>query len=131
VGLLRLGQSLVGLPNSITVWFSISAVMIVARVVFSIRVHTTGFGGYRYLFVLFALELLVGETIIAGGIMLTATTGVESIFSAPEFGSDISYTAHAMSHLIGGPTLQAFFFWIPGSAILFVTRMLVKVQPAP
>ena len=127
VGLLRLALSLAGAPDGFTVWVSINAIILLAVVVFSIRVHTTGFGGYKQLLVLVALELLVGEIIITGGIILAAVTGVENIFSAPEFSGPFDNPLlHAASHLLLGPTLTAVFFWIPGAAILFVTKRLVK-----
>ncbi len=127
VGLLRLALSLAGAPDGFTVWVSINAIILLAVVVFSIRVHTTGFGGYKHLLVLVALELLVGEIIITGGIVLAVVTGVENIFSAPEFSVPFDNPLlHAASHLLFGPTLTAVLFWIPGAAVLFVTKRLVK-----
>ena len=130
VGFARLGLSLAGLSDDFTVWVSINAVTLVAVVVFSIRVHTTGFGGYKHLLVLVVLEILAGEIIITGGIVLAALTGVANIFSVPEFaGGFDNHLVHAASHLLLGPTVAAVFVWIPGAAVLFVTKRLVK-RPA-
>ena len=127
VGFARLALSLAGASDGFTFWVSINAITLVAVVVFSIRVHTTGFGGYKHLLALVALEQLVGQSIIAGGILLAVVTGVENIFSGSEFtgpfGNDLF---HAASHLLLGPTLSAVFLWIPGAAVLFVTKRLVK-----
>ena len=130
VGLLRLGLSLAGAPDGFTDWVSINAITLVAVVVFSIRVHTTGFGGYKHLLVLVVLEILAGEIIITGGIVLAALTGVANIFSVPEFaGGFDNHLVHAASHLLLGPTVAAVLVWIPGAAVLFVTKRLVK-RPA-
>ena len=130
VGLLRLGLSLAGAPDGFTDWVSINAITLVAVVVFSIRVHTTGFGGYKHLLVLVVLEILAGEIIITGGIVLAALTGVANIFSRPEFaGGFDNHMVHAASHLLLGPTVAAVLVWIPGAAVLFVTKRLVK-RPA-
>ena len=42
VGLLRLGLSLEGMPNSTVQWFSMTALGFIGMVYFAIRVHTTG-----------------------------------------------------------------------------------------
>jgi hypothetical protein len=124
VGTLRLLLSLAGVPTNIVNLFSINIVGLAAMIAFAIRVHTTGFGGYRQLLILIALEILSGELVIATGILLTAVTGISNIFSEPEFSNSMGHMAHAVSHLILGPTLFAVMAWVPASAILFVTRRI-------
>jgi hypothetical protein len=127
VGIVRLTLSLAGVPIDIARWFSINAVGLIALIYFSVRVHTTGFGGYPQLLILLSLELLTGEIIIAGGIMLAWVTGVENIFSAPEFGGEaFGHATHAATHILLGPTVFALVTWIPASIILFVTKLVVK-----
>jgi hypothetical protein len=54
-GLVRLGLSLSGMPNSATRWISMTALVWIAVLYFSVRLHTAGFGSYRHLLVICAL----------------------------------------------------------------------------
>lgn len=131
VGLIRLSLSLAGAPETVTVWFSLNGVTVLAIVYFPIRVHKSGFGGYRQVLVLLAMHLLVAALIIAAGISITAVTGIDNIFSIPEFSGASGTQApnhwfHAATHLIGGPTIYALMAWIPASVVLFVTKRILK-----
>jgi hypothetical protein len=104
--------------------------MLVAMFDFAIRTHTAGFGSYRHLLVLLALQILLAELIVAGGIAITAVTGVENVFSIPEFsgGGEISHWMHALTHLLLGPTLFALILWLPASLVHFVTSKVVRTS---
>ena len=128
VGVTRLLLSLAGAPTSIAVWFSLTGVMLVAMLYFAVRTHTSGFGSYRHLLILLALQILVSEAIVAGGIAITAVTGVENIFSIPEYsgGENPNHWVHAGLHLALGPTLFAAILWVPASVVHFVTKKIVR-----
>jgi hypothetical protein len=131
VGLARLGLSQGGAPDSVSVWFSLTAVMMVGMLDFSIRTRTTGFGSYRHLLVLLVLQLLLSQVIVATGIAITAVTGAENIFSVPEFSGDLgrNYWAHAATHLLGGSTVFALILWLPASLIHFITGRVAGTAP--
>jgi hypothetical protein len=131
VGLLRLGLSLAGAPTDVAFWFSVSALMLVSMVYFPIVVRVTGFGGYRHVLVLLALQIFVAEFIVSVGIAITAVTGVTNIFSIPEFSGTLeSHWIHALTHLVLGPTLFALILWIPASIIYWVTGLVVGPKKA-
>jgi hypothetical protein len=126
VGLLRLGLSLQGVPVETVRWFSMSVVGLIAVIYYAIRVHTSGFGSYKQLLVLFVLQSLVAQAVSVLAIVLTMITGVENVFSAPEFGG--SQWFHVIAHLIFATPIGALMSWAFGSLILLITR---KVSPTP
>lgn len=129
VGLLRLGLSLEGMPNSTVQWFSMTALGFIGMVYFAIRVHTTGFGSYKQLLVIVAMQNLLAQMVAIVGILLAIVTGVGNIFSAPEFSfNGVNPWAHLASHVFVGTTVGALPPWAIGSLILAIAR---KVSPAP
>jgi uncharacterized membrane protein len=129
VGLLRLGLSLEGMPNSTVQWFSMTVLGFIGMVYFAIRVHTTGFGSYKQLLVIVAMQNLSAQVIAILGISLAIITGVGNIFSAPEFSfGGVNPWVHLAMHVFVGATVGALFPWAIGSLILAIAR---KVSPLP
>jgi hypothetical protein len=129
VGLLRLGLSLEGMPNSTVQWFSMTVFGLIGMVYFAIRVHTTGFGSYKQLLVIVALQNLLAQVVAIVGILIAIITGVGNIFSAPEFSfGGVNPWIHLVLHVFVGTTLGTLFPWGVGSLIMAITR---KVSPAP
>ena len=129
VGLLRLGLSLEGMPNSTVQWFSMTVFGLLGMVYFAIRVHTTGFGSYKQLLVIVALQNLLAQVVAIVGILIAIITGVGNIFSAPEFSfGGVNPWIHLVLHVFVGTTLGTLFPWGVGSLIMAITR---KVSPAP
>jgi hypothetical protein len=125
-GIVRLALSLSGTPNSTAKWISITGLMWIGVVYYAVRVHTTGFGSYKQLLVIYFLQSLVAQAIIIAAIVLAIFTGVDNIFSAPEyaFGGDGKTWLHAGAHLLLGTTAGTLVPWAIGSLILTVTRKL-------
>ena len=129
VGLLRLGLSLEGMPNSTVQWFSMTALGFIGMVYFAIRVHTTGFGSYKQLLVIVAMQNLMAQIVAIIGILLAIVTGVGNIFSAPEFSfGGQNPWLHLAAHVFIGTTVGSLVPWAIGSLILAVTR---KMSPSP
>ena len=124
VGLIRLGLTLAGVSNAIVWWFSMTALTLIGIVVLPISVQRKGFGSYNHVFVLLAIQLAVSGVIIAAGIGIAAATGVSNIFQSDS--PDANPAMHAVEHLIGGPTITAFLFWLPASLVLFITKKLSR-----
>jgi hypothetical protein len=125
-GITRLALSLGGLPNSTAKWFSMTALGAIGVVYYAIRVHTSGFGSFKELLVICALQNLVAQAIAIFGIVLAIATGTGNIFSAQEyaFGGDGNTWLHAGAHLFGGTTVGSLIPWLIGSVILWATRRL-------
>jgi hypothetical protein len=127
VGIARLALSLAGLPTSTVKWISITAVMWVGVLYYSIRVHTSGFGSYKQLLPICALQMCTAQVVIVPAIVLAIFTGHDNIFTVPEvsFGTDGKTWFHAGAHLLIGTTVGTLISWIVGCLIMFATKKLV------
>ena len=126
VGLARLGLSLLDVPNSTTKFLSLTVVLLLGLVYYSIRIHTSGFGSYKQLLPVLELASIVAGCIIIAGITISILTGKDNIFSAPEYSpnkADGRTWAHAAAHFVVmfiGPLV----LWLIGSLIMFITKKI-------
>jgi hypothetical protein len=129
VGIIRLALSLSGSPNETARWFSMTALAWIAIVYYSIRIHTTGFGSYRHLFVICVLLNLSTQIISISGIVLAILSNTNNIFSSPEFafGGDGKTWVHAGAHIVVGIPLGSLIPWLVGSLVLAVARKMSRV----
>ncbi len=127
VGIVRLALSLGGVSNSIARWFSITLVMWLGVLFYSIRVHTSGFGSYKHLLPICVLQSCVAQLIIVPALIMAILSGHDNIYSAPEFsfGRDGKTWLHVGAHLLVGTTVGPFIAWLVGCVILFATKKLV------
>jgi hypothetical protein len=128
VGLLRLGLSLAGVSDAATRWLSISVVVLAATVYYGIAVHTKGFGTYRHLLPLHVIQGVLSAAIVIVGILISAATGRQNIFTANEYGGMMSVPLHIGGHVLGGIVIGPLIGWAISSLILLITK---KVKPAP
>ena len=127
VGIARLALSLGGVPSSTAKWLSITAVMWIGVLYYSIRVHTSSFGSYKHLLAICLLQGLVAQAIIVPAIVLAIFTGNDNIYSAPEysFGRDGKTWLHVGAHLALGTTIGPLIGWLVGCLIMFASKKLV------
>lgn len=126
VGIGRLALSLLGAPNSAAKFLSITVLLLLGMVYYSIRVHTSGFGSYKQLLPVLALPVILGNCIIITGIVIAILTAKDNIFSAPEYSphtADGKTWGHAASHVVAMIILPL-ILWAIGSLIMFVTKKL-------
>lgn len=130
VGIIRLALSLSGTPDTTARWFSMTALVWIAIVYYSIRVYTSGFGSYKQLLVICVLLNFSAQVISIGSIVLAILTDTNNVFSAPEafFNRDGKTWSHALLHVFVGIPVGSLVAWLIGSLILTVTR---KVSAAP
>jgi hypothetical protein len=129
VGIIRLALSLNGTPIETARWLSMSALVWIAVIYYSIRTHTTGFGSYGQLLVIVALINLTAQLVSIFGIVLAILTDTNNIYSAPEFafGGDGKTWGHAAAHLFIGTIAGSLIPWLIGSLILFGARRMSGV----
>ena len=127
VGLIRFGLTFAGTPDPVVNWFSVTALLLFGIVYYPIQVHRKGFGGYKHVWMLIVIQTSVAQVIIGAGILMSGATGIDSIFSE---GAASGYLPHALSHLIGGPTVFAGIFWVLSVPILLVTKRFMKPTEA-
>src|SRR5215831_4315743 len=84
-GVVRFALSLGGFPNSTVKWISITVVMWIGVLYYSIRVHTSGFGSYKQLLPICVLQMCAAQVIIVPAIVLGILTGHDNIFTAPKY----------------------------------------------
>ena len=131
VGIGRLALSVAGLPNSEVKWLSVSIAGLLGMVYFAVRVPTSGFGGYRQLLPLLVLQAIVGNGIVIGGILIAIVSGVDNIYSAPEYsgGVDGKTWAHAGAHLVFGIVLGSLIGWLLTSGLMFLVKRVTPATP--
>src|SRR5262244_2084576 len=128
VGLARLVLSLAGVANSADKFLSLTVVMLIGLLYFSIRVHTSGFGSYKQLLPVLALQWIASQSIIIAGIVIAIATSKDNIFSAPEYSpnkADGRNWAHAISHLVV-MLVMPILSWLIGCLIMFVTKKITR-----
>jgi len=125
VGLARLILSLAGVPNATVKFLSLTVLMLLGLLYYSVRVHTSGFGSYKQLLPVLALQVILANLIVVFGIVLSMVTGKENIFSAPEYsGGQAGGTwGHAVAHLVAIIVLSL-IFWGIGSLIMLLANKL-------
>lgn len=126
VGLVRLALSLGGVSSSIARFLSITAVMWIGVLYYSIRIHTSGFGSYKHLLPICVLQSLTAQVVIVPAIILAIYTGKDNIYSLPEFafGGDGKTWAHVAAHLLLGTTMGPLISWLVGCVIMFAARKM-------
>lgn len=128
VGLLRLGLSLAGVPNTTTRWLAMNAVSWLGAFYYGVAVHTRGFGSYRQLLPLGLFQTILQQSIAVLGILL-AIAGYSNVYAAPEFSfGGQSQWAHALAHVTIGIAVPPLILWAVSSLVLWITR---KSAPRP
>ncbi len=122
VGLLRLGLSIAGQPNSVVQFASITAVGFASFAYYGAMVRRHGFGTYRHLLPLVFNQGLIANAIAVLGIVLSVY-GMPNIYDAPEFRGPFATAQttplqHALAHIFGGTTAGALVGWAFASIVM-------------
>lgn len=126
VGLARLGLSLAGMPNTRVKFLSMTAILLVGLIYYSVRVSTSGFGSYKQLLPVLALPVILTNLITIAGILISIGTGRDNIFTAPEYSPgkvDGKTLGHVGGH-VAAMIVGSLVLWGIGSLILLLTRKL-------
>ena len=126
VGIARPVLAAAGVPNSVVSWVSVTGLLVIGCLVYSVRVHTSGFGSYKQILpVLFVQNVLAG-LIIGLAVVLAIVTMQDNVYSFPEFsgGVDGKNWTHALAHIFIVPIVLSLVLWGLGSLILLVTKKM-------
>jgi hypothetical protein len=129
VALLRLVLSLAGVSNDAARWVSATVALLACALVWSIRVHTTGFGSYKQILPVVWLQAVTANVVVIAAIALAIFTGQDNIFTAPEFagGSDgKNWFPHVFGHVVFGGVIGPLILWGLGSLAMLVTKKVSK-----
>jgi len=116
VGLLRLGLSLVAVPDSIVRWLSLTVLLLIGMVYAAIRVQRSGFGGYRHLLPVVFFQVLTAQTIIIAGIAIGILTQRGNVFTRGG-----ATWGHAVAHILAIVSLSV-VFWAIGSLVMLALK---------
>ena len=129
VGLVRLGLSLAGLPNTTVAWLSMNAVAWAGALYYGVAVHTKGFGSYKQILPLGFFQTVLQQGIAAFGILL-AIGGYPNVYAAPEFSFGAqSQWVHLLSHLTIGIIVPPLLLWAVAALVLMVTKKVATRSP--
>jgi hypothetical protein len=130
VGIARLALSLGGVSSSVVKWLSMTAVMWIGVLYYSIRVHTSGFGSYKQLLPICVLQSVTAQLIVVPAIILAIFTGHDNIYSLPEYslGADGKTWGHVAAHLLVGTTIGPLIAWLVGCLIMFAAKKMVPKE---
>ena len=125
VGLVRLALSVGNVPLSIVRWFSMTGLLLIGFVYYSIKVHTSGFGSYKQLLPVIGIQWALSQLIVIAAIALAIFSGKDNAYSAPEFspGGDGKVWSHALGH-VAAMIIGTLVFWLVGSALMFFTKKM-------
>ena len=122
VAVARLLFSMGGASISSVKYISLTVSGLIGLVIVSIWVHTRGFGSYKQLLPLVAIQCLVAQVFSAAAVTLAIITGKDNIYTLSEYGGRT--WGHAGAHLVFASIAATIVGWLVGSVILFVTRKL-------
>ena len=105
---LRLVLDFAAAPPWLIRFCSVTVVLAIAVLLATVLIHMQSFGGYAN--VIFGSLLLTtfGQLLILFAVVFSALTGIENIYSTPEFSLGIEdpfHFLHICSHLVGIPLL--------------------------
>jgi hypothetical protein len=122
VGLVRLGLSLAGQPNTLVAWLSMNVVLWAGALYYGVAVHTKRFGSYQQLLPLVTIHTFVQQAIAVLGILL-AIAGYDNVLAAPEYSfAGYSQWVHLLAHLTIGLVVPPLLLWGISSLVLLVTK---------
>jgi hypothetical protein len=131
VFILRLVLDAAGAPSGLVRACSVTVAGAVAILLAVLMIHNRRFGDYSNVAV--AVLLLVGwqQFLISGAIAVFAFTGIQNIYSAPEYSGRLADPWH---HIAGHLTLGLGFGELVGAGIgslwLWILRRIVPVEQA-
>ena len=113
VGGIRFTLTLIGLPNAVTKFASMSAVILVACFYFGWKTRSA-----KERLIISYLVILPYMLVELIGLGYTWASGRETIFHAPEYALGSSINLHFWGHLVGGLT------WEP--AFIFLAMLIIR-----
>jgi hypothetical protein len=122
---LRLLLGFVNVPGWLLVTVSISVIVPICIVLMTVLVHFRRFGGYGNIILSTFMLVVWSQLLIVAGILFSVTTGIENIYTYPEFsigGEDPYHIRHITGHLTFGVGIETVFGSILSSILLYMLR---------
>jgi hypothetical protein len=131
VWFLRLALDVAGAPQPVVRIFSLSLATPVSVLLMVLMMHVRRFGGYSSVVVSTLVLVAWEQLLIVGAIVFSVLTGMENIFTAPEFsvpGPDPHHLRHIVGHLTYGIGAGTLIGAAMGCLLLWLLRLLVPLR---
>lgn len=128
VWVLRMVLDFAGAPHMVIHWgASVTLTTAISLLVAVLLVHFKRFGGYANVVFSVFLLILWENFLIDLAITFSAFTGLQTIYSAPEYGGRFGPVGHILGHLTFGLGFGTLFGAAMDCLLLWVLRRLVPV----
>lgn len=127
VWVLRWSLYQIGLPLSLARWLSVTATVPICILLASLLIHFKRFGGYINAVVAAILLVLWSQLLIVAAILVSVVTGIENIYTLPEFsvlGPDQNHIRHIWGQLTFGIGFESLSGSLIACLFLFMLRRL-------
>ncbi len=124
---LRLVLAAAGAPSSLVRTCSVTLAGAVSVLLAVLLIHTKRFGSYPNVAMAAFLLVCWEQLLIAAAIALSALSGFNNIYAAPEYSSGMSPAQHIAGHLTFGLGISTLLGTAMGSLLLWMLRRLVPV----
>lgn len=130
VWLLRWVLDAAGAPRGLVLVVSVTAITSLSILVAAGLMHFRRFGSYLNVVVASFLLVTWGQLLIIAAVVFAAATGIENIFTAPEFSrvDDQTYLGNILGHLTFGIGAGTLFGAATGCLLLWLLRKLVPAR---
>jgi hypothetical protein len=125
---LRWIMDLASTPPGLVRMMSVSVAGAVAVLAAVVMIHFKRFGGYTSVVVSAFLLVLWEELLIVLAIVFTVVTGIENIYTVPEFGFGDTHLHHIAGHLTYGLGVEGIFAAAMGCSLLAMLRWAVPIK---
>jgi hypothetical protein len=125
---LRWGLDAAGFSHGLVRAFSVTAATSLAILVAVWLIHTRGFGSYPNVVVASLLLVVFEQVLIVLAIVFSVLSGIENVFTAPEFSiatADPYHLRHILGHLTFGIGAGMLFGAATGCLMMWLLRTLV------
>jgi hypothetical protein len=130
VWVLRMVVDFAGAPHMVIHWTSVTVASAVSFLVAVLLIHFKRFGGYANVVFSVFLLMLWENFLIVLAIAFSVLTGLQTIYTAPEFGGSMYPVRHILGHLTFGGGFGTLFGAAMDCLLLWVLRLLVPVAKA-
>lgn len=127
VWFLRLVLAAAGAPRWLVVPFSITLVTPASVLLAVVLIHAKRVGGYGLVALASLLLAALGQVLVALAVAFTMATGIQNVYSAPEFSPQTTDLEHVYGHLYLIVPF-AVLGTVMGCVFLFALRVLVPAK---
>lgn len=116
-------------PKAVVDLTSVTAIVSVAVILAVLRIYARDFGGYASVVLSTLLLVVWGQLLVVAAILFSVFSGIENIYTAPEFSLPIPdpyHFRHVVGHLTFGVGAGTLVGSAMGCLLLFILRILIN-----